>query len=128
MQTQRRNGEEIKRGNRCGATGDPRAFRHGHFEFHHADPSLITLPGTGKTDGDGSWEQRAKYARVRACTVPKTCETQKMFEGDETSGMDWDPDVRCSLPEAHLLLISCRPLFPMASTWTQTSPRWSLGR
>lgn len=40
----------------------------------------------------------------------------------------WDPNMCRSLPAAHLLLISCRPFLPMASTWTQTSPRWTLER
>lgn len=48
----RKTGEEKHKGNQCNATGDPPAFRHGHFHFYHANPSLITLPGNG-----GDWER-----------------------------------------------------------------------
>lgn len=33
-----------------------------------------------------------------------------------------------SLPAAHLLLISCRPLFPMASTWTSKLSQMDPGK
>lgn len=36
------------RGSKCNVTADPSAFRHGHFHFHHADPTPITLPGAGE--------------------------------------------------------------------------------
>lgn len=64
MQTQRRRGEEIMKGNWRSATGEPQSFGHGHLEFYHADPCLITLTGTGETERDGSMEQRLRAACV----------------------------------------------------------------
>lgn len=44
-------GRKKHKGIQCNVTADPSAFRHGHFHFHHADPSPITLPCTGETEG-----------------------------------------------------------------------------
>lgn len=41
------------RGPKCNVTADPSAFRHGHFHFHHADPTPITLPGAGEAGEQG---------------------------------------------------------------------------
>lgn len=48
------------KGIQCNVTADPSAFRHGHFHFHHADLSAITLPGTGEPGRRGSTREGTK--------------------------------------------------------------------
>lgn len=53
-------GRKKHKGIQCNVTADPSAFRHGHFHFHHADPSPITLPGTGETGREGRKEEQGQ--------------------------------------------------------------------
>lgn len=57
-------GRKTYKGIQCNVTADPSAFRHGHFHFHCADPSAITLPGTGEREKEGRKKRDKEGTRL----------------------------------------------------------------
>lgn len=43
-----KNREKNPKGIQCNVTVDPPAFRHGHFHFHHADPTQSLYQAQGR--------------------------------------------------------------------------------
>lgn len=112
----RRERRKIRNEMERSVTGVPQGFGHGHLEFYHANPSIITLPGS----------REMKHGAPHVCTVLKRCRTQKCLRGLETRERRTLGSKHVSKPSSGTSSSDQLPsLFPMASTWTQN--HWQMG-